>query len=193
MAIPVTFGEPRRLALFAYIALKTQGQVASGEFLEKFQADHRLLQGGISRYRVDCLSQSTRKLIQTGLPSIKAERSLISYGRGAHGLGLITWTRRGGVVVFTPNWRTVATQALGKFFHYDGLDFELPIAFKLLLAQQIISNDWEMTGALISSINKAEENKLTIDKLATQVAPDYAKFVMRNVLRKLESPRSQLD
>src|SRR5439155_16301652 len=169
---PVTFGEPRRLAIFAYFALKVNSLASIDEILQKFQDDHSALELAIQQYRSDCSSVSARRFVQTGLPSRDAIRSLISYGRGAHGLGLITMVRHGGVTSFKPNWLTVVTQSLRKDFNYYGLSFELPSSFKLLMAQQLIANDWEMTGAAISAIGKMEERDLILEKLAVQISAD---------------------
>ncbi len=193
MALPVTFGEPRRMSLFAYLALRTHSVESAAQLLQKFRDDHSILEVALHHYRVDCLSTQARRIVQTGLPGPDSLGSFISYGRGAHGLGLIIWERRGREVTFKPNWLTVVTQSLGRIFNYYGLSFELPVCFKLLMAQQLVTNDWDMTGAVLSSISKLEEKGLKVEKLASQIAPDYASKVIRNTLRRLESPRRRFD
>src|SRR2546428_4125613 len=193
MALPVTFGEPRRLSLIAYLALRTHSLESATELLRKFRDDHPILKIGLQHYRDGCSSTQTRRFVQTGLPKPDSLGSFVSYGRGAHGLGLIIWERHAREVTFKANWLTVVTQSLGRIFNYYGLSFELPVPFKLLMAQQLVTNDWEMTGAVLSSISKLEESGLKIEKLASRIAPDYAINVIRNMLRRLESPKREFD
>jgi len=187
--LPETFGETKRLALFAYVALRTPSAISLEEIFDSFQKDHAKLAEALSHYRTQCSSRLARRFFQSGLPARGAYRSLTDYARTTNGLGLVAAETRGGSTVFKPNWLTITLRSLRNVSQYEALDFELPIPFKLLMADQLFTRDTILLGALLSSIKKAEERGLTLSNLRREITLDYVSMAHEYMIRELTSDR----